>query len=345
MPGETRLAVVGAGLIGRRHLDAIAQTEDAEIAAVVDPDETARNAALAQGVTHYATLDEMLAASRPDGVILATPNALHVEQALACIAAGLPVLVEKPLATDLAGATRLVEAARAADVPLAVGHHRRHNPLISAAKARIDAGEIGAITAVQAQFWVYKPDDYFDTAWRRATGAGPVFINLVHDLDLMRHLAGEIVSISAMESNARRGHEVEDTAVLLLRFANGALGTVTLSDTIPAPWSWELTAGENPAYPQTDQSCYQIGGTRGALSLPDGRIWRHTGAQSWWHPINATPFPRGADDPLVAQIRQFSAVCRGEAAPLVTGEDGRAVLAVIDAAKRAMASGREERLV
>ena len=73
-------------------------------------------------------------------------------------------------------------------------------------------------------------------------------MNLIHDMDLLRHLCGEVTSVQAFESNAARGIR-EDSAVILLRFANGALGTVTVSDTIVAPWSWELTTGgENPAY-------------------------------------------------------------------------------------------------
>jgi predicted dehydrogenase len=342
MTSESNLAVVGAGLVGRRHLDAIALAAGVRLSAIVDPAPAARTEAEARGVAHFTTLDEMLASARPDGVILATPNALHEDQALACIAARLPVLVEKPLATGLGAADRIVSAARAAGVPLATGHHRRHNPLIRAAKARIEVGEIGQIVAVQAQCWLYKPDDYFSTDWRRQPGAGPVFINLIHDIDLMRHLAGEIVSVQAMESSARRGHAVEDTAVVLLRFAGGALGTVTVSDTIVAPWSWELTAGENPAYPQTPESCYQIGGSEGSLSLPDGARWHHEGAKSWWRPISATRAPRAGEDPLVAQARQFGAVVRGEEAPLVSGQDGRMALAVIEAVKRATTSGREE---
>lgn len=338
----TKLAVVGAGLIGLRHLDALALARGVEASAVVDPAPAAKAEAQARGLAHFDRLNALLEAERPDGIILATPNALHVAQGLACIAAGLPVLIEKPLATDLAGADRLVTAAKAAKVPLVTGHHRRHNPLIQSAKAIIDAGEIGEVTAVHAQFWVCKPDDYYATAWRRAPGAGPVFLNLVHDIDLMRHLAGEIAAVQAMASNARRGFDVEDTATLLLRFANGALGTVTVSDTIPAPWSWELTAGENPAYPRTDQSCYHIGGTSGALSLPDGRLWTHHPQKSWWQTISASRRPHAATDPLVAQMQHFGAVIRGEDPPLVSGEDGRAVLAVIDAMQRAVASGREE---
>lgn len=277
-----RLAVVGAGLIGLRHIAACGPA-GATLACVVDPATSARDVALAQGVPWFPHLSDM-PDGVADGVILATPNRLHVDQALLCISRGLPVLVEKPIATDVAQAQRLVAASEAAGIPVLVGHHRRHNPLIAAAKAMIDAGRIGAVLSVQAQFWLCKPDDYFDVAWRREPGAGPVFVNLIHDVDLLRHLVGEVVAVQARVAH-HRGHRVEDTCVATLEFACSALGTVNISDTIPAPWSWEMTSGENPAYPPTGQACYMIGGSLGALELPRLRHWQHQGARSWWEPI------------------------------------------------------------
>ena len=265
-----------------------------------------------------------------DGVVLATPNGLHVAGGLACVARCLPVLVEKPIATDVAQARMLVEAGEVAGVAVLVGHHRRHNPLIAQAKTMIDAGRIGAIVSVQAQFWLVKPDDYFDVAWRREPGAGPVFVNLIHDVDLLRHLVGEVVAVQARVAS-HRGHVVEDTCVATLEFANGALGTVNVSDTIPAPWSWELTSGENPAYPPTDQACYLIGGTKGALELPRLRLWQHEGHRSWWEPITATTYPRGQGDPLILQMEHFAQVIAGAEAPVVSAREGMLTLAVIEA--------------
>ena len=165
-------------------------------------------------------------------------------------------------------AARLVEAAEAAGVALLTGHHRRHNPLMRQAKEAIDSGRLGQIVAVHGICWFYKPDDYFDAEWRRKKGAGPVFLNLIHDVDNLRYLCGDVVAVQAQETNALRGNEVEDAAVILLRFASGVLGTVNVSDEIVSPWSWELTSGENPAYTHTAESCYQIGGTRGSLTDP-----------------------------------------------------------------------------
>lgn len=338
LPRPLRIGIAGAGLIGRRHAVAIAQTAGMTLAGIADP-VAGHDLASQHGVPHFDTLDAMIAAVRPDGIILATPNDQHMAGALACIASGIPALIEKPLAHDLDSAARIVAAGEAAGVPLLTGHHRRHNPLIRKAKALIEAGTLGRITAVQGTTWFHKPEDYFDTDWRKRAGAGPVYINLSHEIDTLRHLCGDVVSVHAMSSNATRGFDVEDTAAILLRFAGGALGTLTVSDSISAPWSWEMTARENPAYPATGQSCTLIGGTAASLSLPDLRVWAHPGAPSWWEPISATSLPHGFDDPLVQQIQQFCAVIAGREAPLVSARDGLNTQAVIDAVKTSARTG------
>lgn len=335
-----RLGLVGAGLVGERHAAAIRLAEGVELAAVADPAEVGRRVARRHGVNHHDTTEAMLAAGGLDGVLLATPTPLHAEQARACIAAGLPVLVEKPIAATVAEGREMLAAAAAAGVPIAVGHHRRHNPLISEAKALIEAGALGRLVAVEGSTWLRKPEDYFDVPWRRAAGAGPVLTNLIHDIDLMHHLVGPVASVQAAGSNRIRGFENLDTAVVLLRFESGVLGTVTVSDTIAAPWSWELTARENPSFPTTPEDCYRLGGTDGALALPSLKLWRHEGAPSWSRPIAAVHRAVEAADPLVRQAEQFGAVCRGEAPPLVTGRDGLAALQVVEAVGRAAAAGR-----
>lgn len=334
-----RIAIAGAGLIGRRHAAAVHLAAGAELGPIVDPMEAGAEVAALYGVPHFATLSEMIAKDRPDGVIIATPNQLHMDNALECIAAGLPSLIEKPLATDIESARRIVGAGNLAGVPLLTGHHRRHNPLIARAKEVIGAGQLGQVTSVQATTWFHKPDDYFDVDWRRRKGAGPVYLNLSHDIDLLRHLCGEITAVQAMESSAIRGNEVEDTAVMILTFANGALGTVNVSDTVVAPWSWELTARENPMYPATSEACYLIGGTHGSLSLPNLSVWSNPGKRSWWEPLSQTKLVMDFEDPLVAQVRQFAAVILGHEPPLVSAEEGLRNQLVIEAVKTSARSG------
>lgn len=334
-----RIGLVGAGMIGRRHAEAIATAHGVVLAGIADPADDARHVATSHGATWHPTLDALLTAGGLDAVFLATPNQMHTDGALACIAAGLPVLVEKPLSDHLAGARRIVEAAEQAGVPLATGHHRRHNPLIVRAKALVDDGLLGRLASVQGTAWFLKPDDYFDTEWRRKKGAGPVYLNLIHDIDLLQYFCGPIAQVQAMESNAIRGNEVEETAVILLRFASGLIGTVNVCDAALAPWSWEMTARENPAYPASGQDCYWIGGTEGSLSLPNLALWTNRGEPSWWSPISATKYPFDLADPLVQQAEQFGRVVRNGEAPVVTGRDGLAALAVIEAVKRAAAAG------
>jgi predicted dehydrogenase len=340
MSAPVRLAVAGAGLIGKRHVAAIAQCPEADLVAIVDPMPAAADYAAGLGVPYFTDLPALFAANLAEGVILATPNNMHVDGGLACVAAGLPALVEKPLATDLGEARRLVEAGEAAGVPLLTGHHRRHNPLIADAHARIKAGEIGQLVSAHAMFWLAKPDDYFDIPWRREKGAGPVLTNLAHDIDLLRHLVGDVSAVQAAQSSTARGHAVEDSCVVTLEFATGALGTANISDTIPAPWSWEMTSGENPAYPKTDQACYLIGGTEGSLELPAGRVWHHSGKRSWWEPLSSRIAPRSSADPLVLQIGQFARVIRDGEAPLVSAREGLMTLEVIAAIQTAAAEHR-----
>ncbi len=330
---------MGAGLIGRRHIEHILAEDCSALVAIIDPASEARALAEQLGVPWYPDFAAMSAVERPDGIIVATPNRMHLEHGLEVIAAGLPVLIEKPITDDVADGERLVEAAERAGVALMVGHHRRHNPLIHAAREAIASGKIGKIVAVHGTCWMSKPDSYFDAPWRREKGAGPILVNLIHDIDLLRHLCGEIRSVQAMESNALRGNAVEETAVMLLQFESGALGTMTVSDSIAAPWSWEFTSGENAAYTHTPETCYMIGGTRGSLTVPYLDLWQHPGEPDWFTPLARVRLPVAGKDPLGLQVRNLCEVIRGTALPVVTGQEGLNTLRVIAAVKQAAATG------
>jgi predicted dehydrogenase len=339
-----RLAVMGAGLIGKSHIAHIAKRPESVLAAIVDPMPAAREMAVVHGTAWYPGFSEMLAEMRPDGIIVATPNQLHVTNGLDCIAAGIPTLIEKPLADDVEEAEKLVTAAKDAGVPLLTGHHRRHNPLIRKAKAVIESGRLGRILSVQGTCWFFKPDDYFDPLWRRQKGAGPVFLNLIHDVDLLRYLCGDVVAVQAAESRLLRGNEVEEVAVILLHFASGALGTVNVSDAIQSPWSWEFTSGENPAYTVTPETCYNIGGTGGSLSVPYLDLWHHPTKADWWTPLERERIPVVHEDPLGLQVANFCGVIRGTAQAVVPASEGLKTLKVIEAVKKAARSGGLTRL-
>ena len=342
-----RLAVAGAGLIGRAHIERIQASRECELVALVDPKPAP--ATLVQAGEHvpvYADLAAMLAAQQPDGVILATPNALHISGALACIDAGVAVLVEKPIADSVAEAQRLVDVADASGVPVLVGHHRRHSAVLANAVEVIRSGRIGRLVGVTASATFLKPDHYFtDAPWRTQPGGGPILINLIHEIDNLRALVGDVVEVQAMASNATRGHAVEDTVAINLRFANGALGTFLLSDTAASPRSWEQTSGENKAYDHHgDQDCYVIAGTQGSIMVPTQRVYRYEGERSWFAPLSMAPLPQTEVDPLVRQLAHFCAVIRREAVPLVSAREAFKTLQVTLAVAEAARTGQPVRL-
>jgi predicted dehydrogenase len=328
-----RIAVVGAGMFGRRHIDTVRREALAELAAVADP------AVDVPGTQVFRLHDEMLEKARPDGVIVATPNALHVPVALACIERGIPVLVEKPLADTVAAGRRLAQAAKRASVPVLVGHHRRHNPRIERARELVRGGGLGRLAAVSALWLLQKPDDYFDTRWRREPGGGPLLINFIHDVDDLRFICGEITEVRAMTAAAIRKSGVEDSAAVAFRFACGALGTATVSDAVPAPWSWELSSGENPVYPRERENCYFFSGTAASLALPAMELWSYKGKAGWHAPLTKDTIAVNDEDPQARQLRHFCRVIRGEEAPRIDAEDALRTLAAVEAVHQAAASG------
>jgi len=335
----TRLAVAGLGLIGREHAARISASPNTELVAVVDPvaDLSAWDCA------GFRDLDELISAGLADGVVLATPNALHAAQTRQCVDAGLSVLVEKPLATTLEDAQSLVGLSDR----VLVGHHRVHSSLLARARTAVADGLLGDLVAFQGSALFYKPAHYFaDGPWRCQPGGGPIAINLIHEIGNMRALMGEISEVSAVSSNARRGFVVEDSLALSLRFASGALGTFLLSDCAASTQSWEQTSGENPSYFRDAQApCYHIAGTQGSLTLPSLRLQRFDRVEpSWWQPMVSEVLAQTPNDPLVAQIEHFVEVTRGQAMPLCSLADGAANLAVLDAVQRSISEARPVRV-
>ena len=240
---KTRIAVAGAGTIGLAHIAVARRSASCTLSAIAEPSPAARAHAEAAGVPLYASLAELLETDRPEGVILATPNPLHVPQALACIAAGVPILLEKPIAPTVAEAQRLVDAVDAAKAKVLIGHHRAHSPIMAKAREVVASGLLGKLVAVMGSATFFKPNHYFaDAPWRREPGGGPILLNMIHEVHNLRMLCGEIVAVQAFTSHATRGFAVEDTVAINLRFANGALGTFMLSDTAACARSWEQTS-------------------------------------------------------------------------------------------------------
>ena len=340
----TRIAVAGAGYIGLAHIEVIRNNPLCTLSAIVDPSPASQDVAAAVGARHFNTLDDMLAQDRPDGVVLATPNSLHVPQALQCLAQGLPTLLEKPIAPTLVEALKLVEAVETQQGKILIGHHRAHSPIMAKAREVIASGQLGKLVAVMGSATFYKPDSYFeDGPWRREPGGGPLLLNMIHEVHNLRILCGEIVAVQAFASHATRGFAVEDTVAISLQFASGALGTFMLSDTAACARSWEQTSQENKAYPSyDDEDCYVVTGTRGSLSVPTMRLKSYPRPEdsSWWKPFESSTVAMVRDDPLKHQIAHFVQVIQGQTEPLVSARDGMLNLRVTEAIVQAAREGR-----
>lgn len=338
-----RIAVAGAGLIGRVHIAAIRASAQCTLHAIVDPAPEAAAPAASIGVHHHTGLAQLLANDRPDGIVLATPNPLHLEHGLACIQADLPTLLEKPIAPTVEQAQRLVQAVESSNARMLIGHHRAHSPIMAKARAVVDSGVLGRLVAVSGSATFYKPDAYFAQApWRSAPGGGPILLNLIHEVHNLRMLCGEIVAVQAFASSAVRGFPVEDTVSINLRFASGCLGGFLLSDTAASARSWEMTSQENKDFPShADEDCYAISGTNGTLAVPSMRLKTYPapGERSWWKPFETGVVGLVRADPIARQLAHFCDLVRGRVPPLVSARDGLENLRVTEAIAAAAASG------
>ena len=325
-----RIALVGAGLIGRRHAEMVAGHAGARLAAIVDPAPHAAELARELGAAHHASLDG-LGANDADAAIVATPNAHHADAAIACAQCGWPCLVEKPVADTVEAARRMIDAFTAAKLPLLVGHHRRYHAFVQRTRELIDSGAIGRPVLVSALWAVRKPDAYFGQgAWRLGPDGGPVMINLIHEIDMMRHLFGEIAEVTGLRANAIRGYPVEDTTAVSIAFESGMLASAALTDAAHTPWGFEAASGENPGIAFSGRHAWRICGTEGALEFPNLRLWQAAPchAAEWSEPLSATDIDVPDTVPLAAQLDHFLRLVRGEERePLVGGEDALKTLA------------------
>ena len=226
--------------------------------------------------------------------------------------------------------------------PLLIGYHRRHNSIVSKVKGLIDKGKLGNIVSANVLCWLYKHKAYYKEKWRISKGGGPLGINLVHDLDMICYLLGPITYVQAFTSNKVRKYKIEDTASINLTFKSGALCTINVSDTIVSPWSYELTSGENPAYPITNQSSYFIGGTKGSIQFPNINIWYYKNERSWWNSIFSKKIrTTKSNETLINQVDHFSKVVQRKSKPKVTGEDGLVSLKIFDAITKSASTGKK----
>jgi len=339
---KLKLGIIGAGLIGKTHIKTALEIPEFELVGVADPDPAALAIAKQYSLKLYKSHKELLEDAKPDAVIVAVPNKLHVPIGIDCARAGAHLFVEKPIAESVAAANQLNAEAQKAGVIVQVGHHRRHFKRTKEARRIVQSGKIGELVGVTGIWASLKPDAYFDTTWRTQPGGGPVLINLIHEMDNLRFICGEVVEVLSHNSNRRRGYAVEDTSAAILTMANGALGTVFTTDSGATPWNIEMGIGENPKFPMTGQDCWFFMGSHGSLSFPNLTLWsyRDPSLRGWESPLAPQPIPIFEHNPFLEQLKHFHAVIEGKEEQLISGVDGTRTLAVTLAVLESSKTGK-----
>ncbi len=338
---EIRLGLVGAGVIGQRHIGAIRDCDDIELCAIADPSAVAEKTAHEAGVPLFADTASMLAGAQCDGVIISTPTEHHLRPALSALKAGAHVLIEKPICATVDEAQQIVAGATKTGLHVLVAHQRRYYPQVEKARDLVQGGALGPLVAVSGQWTLRKHESYYDPDWRKKWQAGPVVTNLIHDMDAMRYICGEVESVMAEVGSPILGWEKEDVAALTIRFSSGALGSFILSDQATSPWTWEMALGENISIPRTGENAMRFMGRDGSLEFPNLVLWNHAAPPfDWTQPLTREAFPLTAEDAYTVQMRHFAAVIRGEEPPRIDAADATRSLAATVAVMESARTGQ-----
>ena len=333
---ELGFAIVGTGMIARYHATAISETAGARLVALcASRPERVAEASAEFGVTVLSDYEALLARPDVDVICIGTPSGLHAEQTIAAAKAGKHVLVEKPIALSLDDADRMIAACHEAGVKLAVALQRRTDPIFSAVKASIDAGELGRLVMGNLSMPYVRSQSYYESADWRGTwaldGGGALMNQGIHLVDLLLWLVGDVAEVRANAVTLTHQIEVEDGVTASLRFANGALGTIA------------ATTSAAPGFPHRvevygDQAGVQLEG-EGLLRWEGGppRVAPSSGPASAGAGASPTGISTAGHTRIVSDL---VAAIREDRAPLIPGEEGRRALALILAVYESARTGR-----
>jgi predicted dehydrogenase len=352
-----RFGIVGPGKVAGVHAEALARIPDARLTGVVGRSGE-RTAAFAErvGARAFTSLDDLLRDGEVDAVVVTTPHPRHVEAAIAAARAGRHVVVEKPMALTVVDCDRMIEAARGANVVLSVISQRRWYPAVRRVKDAIDGGRIRqpALATLELLGW-RGPEYYAMDRWRgtRDGEGGGVLVNqAVHGLDLLRWLAGPVTEVDGLTANLNHpGIEVEDSAVAIVRFASEAVGAIVASNSQrPGLWGRIHVHGRNGASVgvETDAGSSFVAGVS-EPSIARNDVWTIPGEealpQRW--PAEDEAALGGCDLAThfhELQLRDVVDAIRAGHEPAVSGEDGRATVALMAALYEAARTGGRVRV-
>ncbi|MCA2961999.1 MAG: Gfo/Idh/MocA family oxidoreductase [Silvanigrellales bacterium] len=334
-----RIAVVGCGRISSNHFAAIKElaTDFALVGGCENNAERARKASATHGVPVVQTLSELAEKCKPDVVSLCTPSGLHPFQAVEAARLGMHVISEKPMATRYEHGLMMVRACDDAGKHLFVVKQNRLNSTVSLLKKQIDAGRFGQMSAIAANVFWTRPQDYYDQAKWRGTWEhdGGAFMNQAsHYVDLLTWLGGPLETVSAFTATLARRIEAEDSGVMALKFRSGAMGTLNVSMlTFPKNFEGSITlVGE--------KGLVRLGGV--ALNRVDA--WEFSDQSTDDEAARTSSYETGSVYGFGHQafFREVAKALRGEPNVATTGRDGLVSLATLVGAYR---SAKEHRPV
>ncbi len=333
-----RFGLIGCGAISSQHIEAMEAVDGARLVAVASASaERARSTGERWGVSWTTDIEALLTRTDIDAVTITTPSGLHAAQALAALAHGKHVLVEKPIALSVADANAVVAEGRRRGRLVATISQRRFEPVIRALHDAVAAGAFGRISLIVAEGLFHRPQSYYDSgAWRGtvALDGGVLMNQAIHMVDLLRWMGGPIDSVVAHVATLGHRMESEDTASVSLRFTSGALGAIIATTCATPEFPVQLRiygdaghvriVGEDPVE-------WVLPGIE--PPVPGEQTEGDSARSATWG-TNAIGYVR--------QYSDFIAAVRGDRPPAVTGEDGRNAVEVVVAACE---SSRTARLV
>ena len=334
---KLRIAVIGCGRISANHFAAIAQhAEDFELVAVCDNQpEVLQEHAARHGVPGYARMEDLLRETTPDLVALCTPSGMHPDQAVLAAAHGSNVITEKPMATRWADGQRMVRACDTAGVRLFVVKQNRRNPTLQLLKRALDEKRFGRVFLANINVFWTRPQSYYDSARWRGTwelDGGALMNQASHYVDLLTWLIGPVESVQAMAATLGRDIQVEDTAVMNVRWRSGALGSMSVT---------MLT------YPKNLEGSITVLGERdsvriGGVAVNEVQEWRFEDERDYDAQVRDASYQTtsvyGFGHPLY--YANVVDVMRGRRAPETDGREGLSSLEILIAAYRSSREGR-----
>lgn len=343
-----RFGIAGPGVIAHFHQQAISGARNAELTAIYGRD-PAKTKAFADkyGITPYSDLATFLRDGAIDAVTVATPSGSHGDIAIPAARAGKHVLCEKPLEVTPEKAQAVIDACREAGVTLGVIFQARFDDCTLLAKQAIDQGRLGRILLAGCQMRWFREQAYYDSAGWRGTwaldGGGCLMNQGIHTIDMLVHLIGQPAEVFGYRGPlTHKRIEVEDTLGAVIKFTNGAVGTV------------EASTSCAPGFPRR----LEISGDSGTITIEDNRIvrWQFTGQQPQDEAILAGIAGGGrsiggAADPTAIdvsghrlQVEDFARAILADEEPAIGGLEGKRAVDLVCAIYRSMRSGRPEQL-